>query len=287
MRQTTKTNSEGRTTVGGKSVKRGSAVVSTVLVLVCVAGPSHSGPFPYDTSTSREASLFAAGSVTAGLGFVLSDNIEPLTPGQIESLDPADVHRFDREATRQWSTGAARASDVAVGVLLTAPVLLMVQGEGSQSPWTLATMYGQTLLLNNGLVYILKGTVARTRPFVYNEDPAIPREEKLEKDARRSFPSGHTANAFAAATFVASVYNRLNPGSRSRGWIWGGTLATASVAGYLRYRAGRHYPSDILAGALMGSAVGLLVPWLHEVDGVTLGSAAGEGGLQLAWGTQF
>jgi membrane-associated phospholipid phosphatase len=65
---------------------------------------------------------------------------------------------------------------------------------------------------------------------------------------------------------LAGVFEKLYPESSARGWVWGGCLTAAATTGYLRYAAGRHYPSDILVGAAMGAFVGYLVPRLHEIE---------------------
>jgi membrane-associated phospholipid phosphatase len=142
-------------------------------------------------------------------------------------------------------------------------------------------MWGEALLLNNGLLQLLKGVTNRTRPFVYNDDPDIPDELRLEVSARRSFPSSHTANTFASAVFFSSVYAKLHPTSSARPWIWAGSLTLAATTGYLRYQAGKHYPSDIIGGAIIGSLIGWGVPKLHEVAGVNLSVAPSEGGTAI------
>jgi len=38
----------------------------------------------------------------------------------------------------------------------------------------------------------------------------------------------------------------------------------ASTVGYLRYEAGVHFPTDILIGAIVGSAIGYAIPYLHR-----------------------
>jgi membrane-associated phospholipid phosphatase len=43
-----------------------------------------------------------------------------------------------------------------------------------------------------------------------------------------------------------------------------GSLFLASVVGYLRYEAGEHFPTDIVAGAVAGSAIGYAIPWMHR-----------------------
>lgn len=67
-----------------------------------------------------------------------------------------------------------------------------------------------------------------------------------------SFPSSHAANMFALAT-VCFLFHRR----------WGGiALALASLVAFSRMYVGVHWPSDVLAGSLIGMACGWLVVWL-------------------------
>jgi len=197
-------------------------------------------------------------------GLAVQSNQEPLTLAEIEALDPSDVNAFDRPATEQWSTDADIASDVLLMTLMASPVALAVTETGNKNGLTLGVMYAETVLLNNGIVQLLKGVTDRTRPFAYNDDPDIPEEKKSETTTRRAFPSGHTANAFAAAVFLSSTYAKLHPQSSSRTWVWAGSLTAATAVGYFRYRAGKHFPTDIITGAVIGASFGYLIPKLHE-----------------------
>ena len=77
-----------------------------------------------------------------------------------------------------------------------------------------------------------------------------PEREELRELARRhvpmprssSFPSGHTASAFAFATGVGQVSPSLSAPLR----------AVATLVGYSRVHTGVHYPADVLAGAFIG-----------------------------------
>jgi len=81
-------------------------------------------------------------------------------------------------------------------------------------------------------------------------------------EANVSFPSGHTASAMSVA-ISAAVVARMR-GYRSEPYIWAaGTLAALS-AGYLRIAGDRHYLTDVLGGAAIGTAAGLTVPYLME-----------------------
>ena len=49
--------------------------------------------------------------------------------------------------------------------------------------------------------------------------------------------------------------------------VWGSTLTLATLTGIARVKAGVHYPTDVIAGAIAGSAIGYLVPRLHRKGG--------------------
>ena len=69
-----------------------------------------------------------------------------------------------------------------------------------------------------------------------------------------SFPSGHSASSFAAATALAAYYPKAAP--------LGFALATGVAAS--RVHLGHHFPSDTAVGALIGIAAGTLVAWLSR-----------------------
>jgi undecaprenyl-diphosphatase len=69
----------------------------------------------------------------------------------------------------------------------------------------------------------------------------------------RSFPSGHAGSAFAAATAIACVVEDRRVGA--------GALVAAGVLAGGRVIADRHWASDVLAGAVLGTAVTALGAW--------------------------
>jgi len=256
-----------------------STAVLMVIGLLLGARPvlaADNDDFPYELEGGTEAAVLGSTAILFGLGFWADQGYAPLTPEEIGALDPETINWFDRSATRRYSPGAAKASDIMLYATMAAPLSLALTDQGSRQPNTLGLMYLETYALQGGLTYLAKNLFARTRPYVYNDNPDIPLALKMEKTSRRSFYSGHTSAAFALMVFLASVFERLHPDSSARGWVWGGCLTAAATTGYLRYAAGRHYPTDILVGAAMGAFVGYLVPSLHELE--TEGSDGPTGG---------
>ena len=243
------------------------AAVTATLLVLGTAAPAHAQrPFPYRLDPAREPVLFAGGAALLGASVAMDADLEALTVEEIAALDPADVNAFDRGATSRWSPTTAQVSDVALLATVGAPLALLA----SPVPATIALMYGETILLANGIGQFLKAATHRTRPFVYNDDPAVTLDEKQSFNARRSFPSGHAQNAFAAAVFLSTVYGTTHPTSSARPWIWAGSLTAAGTVSYLRYAAGKHFPTDILTGAALGGAIGWIVPELHRSETVRL-----------------
>lgn len=98
--------------------------------------------------------------------------------------------------------------------------------------------------LGSGItVQILKRTVPRLRPSNLPEAIVAPDERIFHN----SFPSGHTATAFALAFWVFLLTRR----TRYRWWGYG-ALLLAGLVGLSRIYRGVHYPSDVLTGALIG-----------------------------------
>jgi len=77
----------------------------------------------------------------------------------------------------------------------------------------------------------------------------------------RSFPSGHTASAFAGASYLHYRY----------GWKWGlPTYLAASVVAYSRVEADKHYWYDVVAGAAIANLVAYVVTDTYDSDVVII-----------------
>lgn len=103
-----------------------------------------------------------------------------------------------------------------------------------------AIFIGETFLVNAFITTALKHTVKRERPFETYQDI-----DKATSALGDSFPSGHTSLAFATATSLSMTYPKWYVIAPS--FVWAGAV------GYSRMHLGVHYPSDVLAGAIIGS----------------------------------
>jgi len=97
------------------------------------------------------------------------------------------------------------------------------------------------------IVQMLKVSFHRIRPYVKLQNIRI-----IGSRAKgRSFPSGHTSQAFFMATLLTHSYN-------ADVMAWSFVYALALLVGVTRIYVGMHYPRDVIAGALLGSAWGLV-----------------------------
>ncbi len=97
------------------------------------------------------------------------------------------------------------------------------------------------------VVELVKALVRRSRPFIRVTQARI----VGYRAGGRSFPSGHTSQAFFMATLMASHFH-------ASAWVAFLLYAIALLVGITRMYVGAHYPRDVLAGAILGSAWGLL-----------------------------
>src|SRR4051794_25616489 len=90
---------------------------------------------------------------------------------------------------------------------------------------------------------VVKPLARRGRPEAHAH--LIPVGRRLALPASRSFPSGHTAAAFAFATAAGQALPAAGPPLR----------VLAVLVGYSRVHTGVHYPGDVVAGAVLGSVL--------------------------------
>ena len=145
------------------------------------------------------------------------------------------------------------AKPVSVGVEVVAYTLSALGGVllfHPRSWWRGALIGIGTLIVGQVLRVGLAALIARPRP---------PRADWAATAAGYSFPSGHTVSATLAAGLLCLGLLRTDPSARRIAGM-GVALCWAVLDGASRVYQGVHWPSDVLAGWLFGSALILLLP---------------------------
>ncbi len=196
-------------------------------------------------------------------GYVYTGSIKGLSQNDVDAIDINSLSRFNKRATKNYSLPAGTWSDVSVIGTAALPGLLSFHKKVRGDFFAYNTIYAQALVSTVGQVMLLKAITKKERPLVYNTN--VPIEEKMDNDARFSFPSGHTAIAATASYFFATTYALYFPKSKNKKWVWIGAAILPVVTGYLRYKAGKHFIADIAGGYVIGAANGIVFPLLFRI----------------------
>lgn len=252
-----------------------SLIISMVFILLvawlhtspALADEQAEGDFPYELHPVTDSILGGAAALSLAGYFTAEAYVEGVSRSEIEKLKTIQVNSFDRFATRQWSHSSVVVSTVAAAAAAASPAGLSIALLSQRKPraaLVLLVMAIEAATLNYALTGIAKVASQRPRPYLYN--PKVTLETKIGQgdDAARSFYSLHTSAAFCGAIFFAKVFSDLVPSASWRALVWSLTLSLAATAGALRVTAGKHFPTDVLTGAVAGAIIGYTVPALHR-----------------------
>lgn len=207
-------------------------------------------PSRYQTLFTRRDALLAAGFV--GLTFAMFP-VDRHFAEELQRPELRDNRYFDRSATGVAWIATPGSTFIGAG--------LYVAGKVTKNK-DLADLgwHGmEAIVLSSVVTTTLKGTLGRARPYLADED--YDQDFKFwrgwSSNDFKSFPSGHTTTAFAAAAAVTSEARRVWPGST---WfvapaMYGG----ATLVGLSRMYQNNHWASDVVLGAAIGTFSGLKV----------------------------
>jgi membrane-associated phospholipid phosphatase len=226
-------------------------------VAVACAGPSLAqAPAPrFDVRLLPSGAVLGA-TAALGLAPILLAGRLPHTT--CAPCDPASLPPIDRGTVGAVRPGWGTLSNVAeFAVVGSAGFLLAREAHGD---WGVAgenlTVFAQAIGTATLLDNWVKILVARPRPARYLASAA---GTSTSAATGLSFPSGHTTGAMAAAFAYWSIQSRRGTaGARSGGVA--ALITAAAVVGVLRVVAREHFPTDVMAGALLGAVIGWEVP---------------------------
>lgn len=223
--------------------------------------------FPYDISWKTDIPVASVAALTGILGSVFK-NIQPKPDSSdIISLKSIDINQLDRTAVDNYSETANLWSSITLWSVRYSHFLFYIPLLCKKQWYPIVAytvMYYEAMAINGSLTSITKSISNRARPYIYGSHLSVEKKLKKGRGGFRSFYSGHTSGAFCSAVFISKIFSDVYPSSRLKGLVWGLCLSTATTTGILRYTAGKHYPTDVIAGACMGSFIGYFIPALHK-----------------------
>ena len=151
--------------------------------------------------------------------------------------------------------------------MLLAYVFTMLRGD-RRLWWLPLVGMGLCFLLADQTSNLIKDTVCRLRPCWALDDVVM---FHTRKGGRYGFVSSHAANAFALVAYYWFSYRakRKHGGDGKGIWVPLGLLVWATLTCYSRPYLGKHYPGDVLCGAMLGILMGyivyLITRWLERL----------------------
>lgn len=217
----------------------------------------------------------------APLGLAASLVLTPMGPATAGPIDDADIFLLREANDRYNSTADALNSFLSNDILAVATPLLGAAALGNGT-YRIPIRVLEAQVLALGMSEGLKLVFQRPRPYETFPDVRTP----AGMEGSYSLPSSHATLAFAGATILSESYPQ---------WSWP-AYSWATLVSLSRVYNGVHYPTDILAGALVGIGAARLSRAIfgpsEEAWGPSLASsgirpALSVDGPALSWSTQF
>lgn len=207
-------------------------------------------------------------------------------------LSGLDASVRDALRWRNTDAGDTASSVIGFGIAPAAALGMVALAEGHDralSRWPIdALLIVEATTIAADVNQFVKFAVGRERPFVHVLPDDQKRSTAHPADNNTSFYSGHTTLVFALAVSSGTVASLR--GYRWSPAVWGVGLTLATATGYLRIAGDRHYFTDVMTGAVAGSAIGFAIPFLFhsrgttaETPSVAVGPAPGGVALSGVW----
>ncbi len=119
--------------------------------------------------------------------------------------------------------------------------------------------FGVTLMLTDIIFPVIKNITLRRRPYMDHESikPYVLVDNSADAmdiaAQGYSFPSGHSASAAGMATTLALIFRKT--------WLRVLAVVLPLLVGISRFSLGVHYPTDVLAGWVLGYGMAFFMPW--------------------------
>lgn len=177
--------------------------------------------------------------------------------------NPSDLNGLDRVTAGFYDARWGTVSDVGIAAVAAGAGLFLFFEEPIVPALNDGIVIAESGLIATAFSSTLTLAAGRPRPLLYSTK--APLDVRNAPDAGLSFLSSHASVAFALATSTFVTSRRLIP-QRGAVFPWvilGGGLGLAGLVAFARVEAGKHFITDSIGGAIVGAAVGVVVPALH------------------------
>jgi membrane-associated phospholipid phosphatase len=178
----------------------------------------------------------------------------------LEAIDK-DVFTFiNVDASAPWLDGFMKLlRNAIVWIPLYAFMVYWIIRSGRKYAWQFILLTVVTFALNDFIsAKVLKPWFERLRPC-YDADLQGIVRSLVGCGGQYGFPSSHAANHFGLAMFWFYSIQRINGQRWHWLWLW------AFMIGYAQIYVGKHFPLDIIGGAIMGIVIGYLLARLFQL----------------------
>lgn len=232
-------------------------------VLSGIPGLSQADHVPRDLSGTQQGLIYGASVATLAVGRLVSQtHFNGLTSNRHQ---PNAVDRWMRALIHGGTDTVSNFLDNHFGSMVTpgaALITISLIDIGKREFSRDVPFFLAGLAATKGITGLSKTMVRRPRPYCLDGGCPPPNLSSDDPYHRRSFISGHTSSAFYAASFFNNRFRRYMRRNWTRDEYKVGRWASpavsfgwATVVGLSRIHADKHYFTDVLAGALVGTAL--------------------------------
>lgn len=252
--------------------------LAIVLLLVLKQRPYWKGEILLDLKLKREIGivllLVLLSAVSIHLHEAQSEQNDPFEIGSLDQSEIDKINVIDGSVAGRWDLASKKNGKLLKNFsIYIIPLSLFLFRGGIKGRLILFFIYAQGYVLMESITGISKGLIDRYRPFVYrslndiNQLSAKAKEKFLEDieevDRANSFFSGDTSITAFGFVFFAMSYSLQYSESKYKKIVWAFAIVGSFLVCYFRAMSGKHFPSDVLVGAIVGSVIAFGILNVH------------------------
>ncbi len=195
--------------------------------------------------------------------------------GSLDEISIEQINSIDRGMAGRWDIVSKSNGKILKNIAIYLIPLSLFFFTGSlKRRLVLFFIYSQGYVLTESLTGLAKGLVERYRPFAYMTHIDIKKlsikaqgkflEDIVDYDIRNSFFSGDASIIAFGLVFFAMSYSTFYKQSKFKTVVWSIAIIGTILGCYFRTLSGKHFPTDVLLGGLVGAAIAYGIIRIHK-----------------------